>query len=388
MRVLRRDRVRPAVPAGGRSTSARPNSGAAAAAAAARRPRCSTTVSGRRDLAHRALQGASRSPGLALMSVALAAALRAGRGHLAHDRGAVPGRVRVRLRDGLAGPHGRRAERRRPRATSASPPGSANLFRALGGSVGVAVFGALLADEPRPRGRPPHHLPHRRADRGRGPASSRSSCARSRCKGEPHEDRHPRPAAQRRDRRPRLDRSRTSSPAATRGPVPAPARLRRGVLHPRGRARRSRSATSWSRRAPASSRSRRATCAHTFTNRSEAAARYLLVCTPAGFERYFARMARATGRAARVGAAADPGRRARRAADPAMRPIEQYRYASRGTSGGPSTHPRCSRARGTHRYRVRSEEPQLHHVKRTDHCQPTPKRPAPAPVGSRPRSGP
>ena len=31
--------------------------------------------------------------------------------------------------------------------------------------------------------------------------------------------------------------------------------------------------------------------AHTFTNRSGAPARYVLVCTPAGFERYFARMA-------------------------------------------------------------------------------------------------
>lgn len=30
---------------------------------------------------------------------------------------------------------------------------------------------------------------------------------------------------------------------------------------------------------------------HTFANRSGAEARYLLVCTPAGFERYFARMA-------------------------------------------------------------------------------------------------
>ena len=29
---------------------------------------------------------------------------------------------------------------------------------------------------------------------------------------------------------------------------------------------------------------------HTFTNRSEAEARYLLVITPAGFERYFGRM--------------------------------------------------------------------------------------------------
>ena len=30
---------------------------------------------------------------------------------------------------------------------------------------------------------------------------------------------------------------------------------------------------------------------HTFTNRTDAPARYVLVCTPAGFERYFARMA-------------------------------------------------------------------------------------------------
>jgi quercetin dioxygenase-like cupin family protein len=31
--------------------------------------------------------------------------------------------------------------------------------------------------------------------------------------------------------------------------------------------------------------------AHTFANQSDAPARYMLVCTPAGFERYFARMA-------------------------------------------------------------------------------------------------
>jgi mannose-6-phosphate isomerase-like protein (cupin superfamily) len=31
--------------------------------------------------------------------------------------------------------------------------------------------------------------------------------------------------------------------------------------------------------------------AHTFANHSDAPARYVLVCTPAGFERYFARMA-------------------------------------------------------------------------------------------------
>jgi quercetin dioxygenase-like cupin family protein len=31
--------------------------------------------------------------------------------------------------------------------------------------------------------------------------------------------------------------------------------------------------------------------AHTFANHSDAPARYMLVCTPAGFERYFAKMA-------------------------------------------------------------------------------------------------
>ena len=30
---------------------------------------------------------------------------------------------------------------------------------------------------------------------------------------------------------------------------------------------------------------------HTFANQSDQPARYVLVCTPAGFERYFARMA-------------------------------------------------------------------------------------------------
>ena len=29
---------------------------------------------------------------------------------------------------------------------------------------------------------------------------------------------------------------------------------------------------------------------HTFANRSDAPARYLLICTPGGFERYFARL--------------------------------------------------------------------------------------------------
>ena len=52
--------------------------------------------------------------------------------------------------------------------------------------------------------------------------------------------------------------------------------------------------------------------AHTFANHSDAPARYLLVITPAGFERYFARMAR--GRP-RVGAAAVPGDDGGRAAD-------------------------------------------------------------------------
>ena len=55
---------------------------------------------------------------------------------------------------------------------------------------------------------------------------------------------------------------------------------------------------------------------HTLANHSDAPARYVLVCTPAGFERYFARIAAERGRrAAGVGAAADPRGHARRAAD-------------------------------------------------------------------------
>ena len=51
---------------------------------------------------------------------------------------------------------------------------------------------------------------------------------------------------------------------------------------------------------------------HTFANHSDAPARYLLVITPASFERYFARMGR---RRAGVGAAAVPGDDRGRAAD-------------------------------------------------------------------------
>ena len=41
----------------------------------------------------------------------------------------------------------------------------------------------------------------------------------------------------------------------------------------------------------ASSRSPRAAWSHTLANLGDAPARYLLVCTPAGFERYFDRIA-------------------------------------------------------------------------------------------------
>ena len=51
---------------------------------------------------------------------------------------------------------------------------------------------------------------------------------------------------------------------------------------------------------------------HTLANHSDAPAKYVLVITPAGFERYFARM---TDDPARVGAAADPGRDPGRPAD-------------------------------------------------------------------------
>ena len=64
----------------------------------------------------------------------------------------------------------------------------------------------------------------------------------------------------------------------------------------------SRSRTRWSPSARASSCSRRATSPHTLANHSDAPARYVLVITPAGFERYFARMAdesRPSGRCSR-----------------------------------------------------------------------------------------
>jgi mannose-6-phosphate isomerase-like protein (cupin superfamily) len=62
--------------------------------------------------------------------------------------------------------------------------------------------------------------------------------------------------------------------------------------------------------------------AHTYANHSDAAARALLVCTPAGFERYFARMAaeRSEG-AARVGASARPRGHGPRADDEISRRV-------------------------------------------------------------------
>ena len=61
--------------------------------------------------------------------------------------------------------------------------------------------------------------------------------------------------------------------------------------------------------------------AHTFTNLAEEPAGYLIVFTPAGFERHFARIGRARGRRpARLGARADPRRdRARRPDRPGSR---------------------------------------------------------------------
>ena len=61
--------------------------------------------------------------------------------------------------------------------------------------------------------------------------------------------------------------------------------------------------------------------AHALANHSDADARYLLVCTPAGLERHFARAAaEAAGRrAAGLGAAAEPRDHRRRPADRARR---------------------------------------------------------------------
>ena len=57
--------------------------------------------------------------------------------------------------------------------------------------------------------------------------------------------------------------------------------------------------------------------AHALANHSDADARYLLVCTPAGLERHFARAAAAVAgrRAAGLGAAAEPRGHRRRPAD-------------------------------------------------------------------------
>ena len=56
--------------------------------------------------------------------------------------------------------------------------------------------------------------------------------------------------------------------------------------------------------------------AHALANHGDAPARYLLVCTPAGFERHWGRLLRrGRHRAAGVGAAADPRGHGRRPAD-------------------------------------------------------------------------
>ena len=77
---------------------------------------------------------------------------------------------------------------------------------------------------------------------------------------------------------------------------------------------------------------------HTFTNRSGEPARQVIVCTPAGFERHFARMAAEARRrrAARVGAAADPGGDRASAAD-----RRRQRLGSRDAS---RTRPRAAQA--------------------------------------------
>ena len=83
--------------------------------------------------------------GLALMAVGLFAAVADG-----HDTSRATTALFLvvfgaRLRDGLPGADGSRSRTPSSAATSASRPASANLFRALGGSVGVALFGAIFA---------------------------------------------------------------------------------------------------------------------------------------------------------------------------------------------------------------------------------------------------
>ena len=120
------------------------------------------------------------------------------------------------------------------------------------------------------------------------PPATRSSCSSPPGREYRARPPHPRPAPGRGDRRSDVD-DRDRGPAADRRPAAPYPRLRRGLLHARGElifqvdeALATKGAGEFSfapRGVP-----------HTLANHSDAPARYVLVCAPAGFERHWARM--------------------------------------------------------------------------------------------------
>ena len=206
---------------------------------------------------------------------------------------------------------------------------SANLFRSLGGAIGVApsapctrpasarperLQGAGASDVVVARSIPRSLL--RRAGRPARPARSSLALA-TRSRSGPAKE-HPMPKVLLRSEESggAVSRVENTVPAALGRPAAAHARLRRGVLRARGRADlpgRGRARHQARGRVRVRAARRRRTRSPTTATRP---ARYVLVITPAGFERYFARMeAEEARRAARVGAAADSRGHARRTED-------------------------------------------------------------------------
>ena len=187
---------------------------------------------------------------------------------------------------------------------------TAGFFRALGGAVGAAVLGAVFASQ---AARAADGIARSdiidavqavflvAAPSPHWHSSSSSGCPRPHCgrrhptiprrlSNEPaHTIPNDRVAPKRRVGRRRVDH-REPRAGGLGGPAAPPSRLRRGLLRARRRAdlpARRRPA----QRARGSVRVRRRRGDHTLANLSENEARYLLLCTPAGFERYFDRMA-------------------------------------------------------------------------------------------------
>ena len=227
-----------------------------------------------------------------------------------NDREPAARRVRPRVRHGLPGADRRRAERgRAPRLGIATA--TANLVRAIGGAIGVAVFGAIFAGgigggadaaAPRRRSRPCSSSP-RRARRSalvvvlaarrrprsrRDDSATRTSMAMSAPRDQPRRG----PAAQRADGRPRRGRSRTRSRPGWAGPPLHHHEFDEAfyvldgelTFQVGGRVRRT--------AGPGRARVRaRATFIHTLANHSDADGALPAVITPGGFERRFDELA-------------------------------------------------------------------------------------------------